>query len=207
MESNYKMVTVVVAVVLGMLVGGGIGYAVGHMNNSGDAMKAPTTTVAANKDGVTVGGALMVRNKDIVDNAAGASNVTTLVSLVKLADLVDTLKGTGPFTVFGPDNNAFGKLPAATVASLQEPANKAALANILTYHVVSGTYTSAALKAMAAKGETLTTVQGQVLKPVLDGDTIWIQDAMGGKAAVETADVISSNGVTHVIDSVLMPKS
>ncbi|OGL22740.1 hypothetical protein A2707_03380 [Candidatus Saccharibacteria bacterium RIFCSPHIGHO2_01_FULL_45_15] len=174
-------------------------------DNSNMANSSQTSDAAV--DGVTVGGAVMVRDKDIVDNAANASNVTTLVSLVQKAELVETLKGAGPFTVFGPDNDAFAKLPAATVESLQMPENKAALANILTYHVVSGTYTSAALKVMAEKGETLTTVQGQTLTPVIDGDKLKIEDAMGNKVDIETADVISSNGVTHVIDSVLMPKS
>ncbi|MBI3889182.1 fasciclin domain-containing protein [Candidatus Saccharibacteria bacterium] len=156
-------------------------------------------------DGVTVGGAKMVKDKDIVDNAVNADNVTTLVSLVKLADLVDTLKGEGPFTVFGPNNGAFAKLDAATVESLQKPENKAALANILTYHVVPGTYTSAALKVMATKGETLKSVQGEVLTPVMDGGMLKIQDAKCKTVAIETSDVLSSNGVTHVIDSVLMP--
>ena len=156
-------------------------------------------------DGVTVGGAKMVRDKDIVDNAAGADNVTTLVSLVKQADLVETLKGEGPFTVFGPNNGAFEKLDKATVESLQMPENKEMLAKILTYHVVPGTYTSADLKVMAAKGEMLTSVQGEMLMPVMEGGELKIQDAKGNKVGVETADVISSNGVTHVINSVLMP--
>lgn len=207
MEST-KYMTVAIAVVISLIAGGIAGYWMGAMQNTTkEDKKMDETAKVETKEGVMVGGALMVRDKDIVDNAAGASNVTTLVSLVKLADLVDTLKSAGPFTVFGPTNDAFGKLDSATVASLQKPENKATLASILTYHVVPGTFTSAALKAMAEKGETLTSVQGQVLKPLLDGDKVWIQDAMGGKSMVETADVISSNGVTHVIDTVLMPKS
>lgn len=209
MESGNKIATAAIALILGLAVGGGVGYMAGNGmekdDNSNMANSSQTSDAAV--DGVTVGGAVMVRDKDIVDNAANASNVTTLVSLVQKADLVETLKGAGPFTVFGPDNDAFAKLPAATVESLQQPENKAALANILTYHVVSGTYTSAALKVMAEKGETLTTVQGQTLMPVIDGDKLKIEDAMGNKVDIETADVISSNGVTHVIDSVLMPKS
>jgi uncharacterized surface protein with fasciclin (FAS1) repeats len=149
----------------------------------------------------------MVRDKDIVDNAVEASNVTTVVSLVKMAGLVDTLKSEGPFTVFAPNNDAFAKLPSETVASLQKPENVGMLKTVLTYHVVPGTYTSAALKAMAMKGETLTSVQGQMLTPVIENGNVYIQDATGGKSEVETADVISSNGVTHVIKSVLMPKS
>jgi uncharacterized surface protein with fasciclin (FAS1) repeats len=208
MESGNKVATAAIAVILGLVVGGVGGYAAGnamHKDNTNMANSSQQSDVSSDTDGVTVGGAKMVRTKDIVDNAAAASNVTTVVSLVKLAGLVDTLKGEGPFTVFGPDNDAFGKIDKATVESLQQPENKATLTSILTYHVVPGTYTSAALKVMAQKGETLKTVQGEELKPVIDGDNVWIQDAKGGKAMVKTADIISSNGVTHVIDSVLMP--
>lgn len=208
MDSN-KLAGIAIAAVLGLAVGGLVGHWVGSMNtmNSDKDTKSSNQAMTETKEGVMVGGALMVRDKDIVDNAAGANNVTTLVSLVKAAELVDTLKGEGPFTVFGPTNGAFEKLDKATVESLQKPENKQMLQTILTYHVVPGTYTSAALKAMAAKGESLTTVQGQMLKPMVDGQNVWIEDAKGGKSMVETADVISSNGVTHVIDSVLMPKS
>lgn len=157
-------------------------------------------------DGVTVGGAKMVRTLDIVDNAANADNVTTVVALVQLADLVDTLKSPGPFTVFGPNNQAFAKLPTETVQSLQEPENKELLQSILTYHVVPATYTSADLRVMANEGKTLTTVQGQELTPVLQGGALGLRDETGSISIIETADVISSNGVTHVIDSVLMPQ-
>jgi uncharacterized surface protein with fasciclin (FAS1) repeats len=205
-SKNSATIIAIVMLVVGLLVGGGVGAAIGSMNKSNDAM-TNTATAADTTDGTTVGGAKMVKTKDIVDNAVNANNVTTLVSLVKLAGLVDTLKSEGPFTVFAPNNDAFAKLPAATVTSLQEPANKAALANILTYHVVSGTYTSAALKVMAEKGETLTSVQGEMLTPVLEDNVLKIEDAQGNKVTIQTADVISSNGVTHVIESVLMPKS
>lgn len=209
MESNNKTLIASITLIVGLVIGGGVGYASGYNmqpnteSNSNAAMSSETET----KEGVLVGGALMVRDKDIVDNAAEADNVTTVVSLVKLAGLVDTLKSQGPFTVFAPNNDAFAKLDPATVESLQKPENVEMLKTILTYHVVPGTYTSAALKAMAAKGETLMTVQGQVLKPVVDGNMVWVEDVSGGKSEVETADVISSNGVTHVIKSVLMPKS
>lgn len=155
-----------------------------------------------------VGGALMVPTKDIVDNAVQASNVTTVVALVGLAGLVDTLKSEGPFTVFAPTNDAFAKVDAATVASLQEPENKAALANVLTYHVVAGAHHAAALVEKAHNSEVVTTVQGGTISFALDdAGNLWVVDANGGKAKVETADVVSSNGVTHVIDSVLMPQS
>ena len=139
----------------------------------------------------------MVRSQDIVDNAARASNVTTLVTAVKAAGLVDTLKSPGPFTVFAPTNDAFAKLPAGTVDTLLKPENKGALTDILTYHVVAGRYTSADLK----DGLTLTTVEGKKLTFKKVNGKLMIN----GSAMVETADVISSNGVTHVIDTVLMP--
>lgn len=212
MESTHKSVTAaaIVALLVGGLVGTGIGYAAGN-NMDGNSNNSKTVKSMSNNsdsaDGVTVGGALMVRDKDIVDNAVEADNVTTVVSLVKLAGLVDTLKSEGPFTVFAPNNDAFAALPKETVASLQKPENVDALKNILTYHVVAGTYTSADLRVMAAKGETLTSVQGQMLTPMIGSGGVWIQDESGNKVEVETSDVISSNGVTHVIKSVLMPKS
>lgn len=147
--------------------------------------------------GVMVGGAMMLPTLDIVDNAAKASNVTTVVAAVKAAGLVDTLKGPGPFTVFAPTNAAFAKLPAGTVDTLLKPDMKADLTSILTYHVVAGRYTAADLK----DGMTLKTVNGATLKVGNVNGKVTIN----GSAMVETADVISSNGVTHVIDTVLMP--
>lgn len=210
MESQSKIATAIVTLVIGLVVGGGIGWAVADMNKDttkNNTSNETTMTSSGDEDGVTVGGAKMVKDKDIVDNAANASNVTTLVAAVKAAELVDTLKGEGPFTVFGPTNDAFNKLPAGTVDTLLKPENKDQLVKILTYHVVSGTYTSADLRVMAQKGETLMSVQGETLTPVLEDNMLYIQDANGGKSKVETSDVISSNGVTHVVDSVLMPKS
>ncbi len=148
--------------------------------------------------GVMVGGALMIRSRDIVDNAVLANNVTTVVAAVKAADLVATLKSAGPFTVFAPNNYAFLKLPAGTVDTLLKPENKSQLVDILTYHVVSGRYKMADLK----DGMTLTTVEGKMITIKRTGDKIWIN----GAAMIETPDVISTNGVTHVIDSVLLPK-
>jgi uncharacterized surface protein with fasciclin (FAS1) repeats len=145
-----------------------------------------------------VGGAMMVPNLDIVANAVKANNVTTLVAAVQAAGLVDTLKGTGPFTVFAPTNDAFAKLPTGTVDTLLKPENKDQLVKILTYHVVPGRYTSADLK----DGMTLKTVEGDTLKITVTNGKIWIN----GSAMVETADVISSNGVTHVINGVLLPQ-
>ncbi len=159
--------------------------------------KADMNTDMDAEAGVMVGGAMMLPSLDIVDNAAKASNVTTVVAAVKAAGLVDTLKGPGPFTVFAPTNDAFAKLPAGTVDTLLKPDMKADLTSILTYHVVAGRYTAADLK----DGMTLTTVNGATLKVANVNGKVTIN----GSAMVQTADVISSNGVTHVIDTVLMP--
>ena len=208
MESNKsKGGIVAIAAVVALVLGSVGGYAVGTMNHDMDSNSSMTNNSQSMNagDGTTVGGALMVKDKDIVDNAANAKNVSTTVSLVKAAGLVDTLKGEGPFTVFGPNNGAYEKLDQATVKSLQQPENVEMLKKILTYHVVPGTYTSADLRVMAQKGESLTTVQGEMLMPVLENNMVKIKDAKGGTTEIETADIISSNGVTHVIKSVLMP--
>lgn len=155
-----------------------------------------------------VGGAPMYANKTIVENASAAPNLSTLVTAVKAAGLVDTLSGTGPFTVFAPTNEAFGKLPAGTVDTLTQPDNKATLTKILTYHVVAGKVSSKDLVKMIKKGDgtaTLTTVQGGTLKAMLMDSNVMLTDEKGGTATVTTADVNQSNGVVHVIDSVLMP--
>ena len=202
-EAN-MFVTAIIAVVIGAAGG----FAIGNMNkDENSSMTNESTSMQSqdSADGVTVGGAKMIRTKDIVDNAVNAKNVTTVVAAVKAADLVDTLKSEGPFTVFAPNNGAFEALPAGTVDTLLKPENKATLTSILTYHVVPGTYTTAALKAMAAKGETLTSVQGAKLTLVMVDNNVQIQDAKGSKISIETPDVISSNGVTHVITGVLMP--
>lgn len=161
------------------------------------AMAENAMNEATTGTGVEVGGAMMVPTLDLVDNAVKASNVTTLVAAVKAAGLIDTLKGAGPYTVFAPTNDAFAKLPAGTVDTLLKPDMKADLTSILTYHVVAGRYTAADLK----DGMTLKTVNGATLKISTVNGVVKIN----GAATVETADVISSNGVTHVIDTVLMP--
>lgn len=156
-----------------------------------------------------VGGAAMMPSKTIVENASQASNLTTLVSAVKQAGLVDTLSGPGPFTVFAPTNDAFSKLPSGTVDTLMKPASKDQLKKVLTYHVVPGkmsaTDLSNAIQAGGGKAE-LTTVQGEKLTATQSGGTITLTDAKGGTATVTQADVNQSNGVVHVIDTVLMPK-
>jgi uncharacterized surface protein with fasciclin (FAS1) repeats len=153
-------------------------------------------------------GAAMYPQKTIVENASAAPNLTTLVAAVKAAGLVDTLASPGPFTVFAPTDAAFAKLPAGTVDSLVMPENKGTLTTILTYHVVPGKLDSKAIaKAIKMGGgtATLTTVQGNKLSAMMMGKNLVLTDAKGGKSVVSIADVNQSNGVVHVIDSVLMP--
>jgi len=152
---------------------------------------------------VMVGGAPMYPSKNIVENAVNSKDHTTLVAAVKAAGLVDTLASKGPFTVFAPTNAAFGKLPAGTVDNLVKPENKATLTKILTYHVVPGKLNAADL----TDGKKLKTVEGEMLTVKLDGKKVWIVDAKGGTSAVTIPDVNQSNGVIHVVDTVLMPAS
>jgi uncharacterized surface protein with fasciclin (FAS1) repeats len=158
---------------------------------------------------VNVGGAPMYPSKNIIQNAVNSKDHTTLVAAVKAAGLVDTLQGAGPFTVFAPTNAAFGKLPAGTVDSLVKPENKGKLTGILTYHVVPGRMTAAGLMKAVKDGEgtaRLKTVQGEELTIKQAGPgKLTITDAKGDSAAVTIADVLQSNGVIHVIDTVLLP--
>jgi uncharacterized surface protein with fasciclin (FAS1) repeats len=157
-----------------------------------------------------VGGAPMLANKNIVENAVNSKDHTTLVAAVKAAGLVDTLSGKGPFTVFAPTNAAFAKLPAGTVETLVKPENKATLTKILTCHVVAANAMSTAINKMIAddKGtHPVKTVGGCVLQAKKKGDMITLTDEKGGVATVTIADVRQSNGVIHVIDSVLLPAS
>ena len=156
----------------------------------------------------TVGGAPMFASKTIVDNAVNSKDHTTLVTAVKAAGLVETLRGAGPFTVFAPTNAAFAKLPAGTVETLVQPQSKAMLTSVLTYHVVPGRYTAKDLMALAKKsgGEAeLKTVQGASLGVISKGGRVFVADNKGNTARVTTADVMQSNGVIHVIDKVVMP--
>jgi len=157
-----------------------------------------------------VGGAAMYPNKNIIENAVNSKDHTTLVAAVKAAGLVETLQGKGPFTVFAPTNAAFDKLPKGTVETLVKPENKKTLTNILTYHVVAGKWSAADVAAAIKKGggkAEVTTVQGGKLWFKQDGKDVWVIDEKGGKAKITIADVNQSNGVIHVIDTVLMPKS
>ncbi len=167
-------------------------------------------SAAMAQDNPMVGGAPMMKTKDIVDNAVNSKDHTTLVAAVKAAGLVETLKGTGPFTVFAPTNAAFEKLPAGTVETLVKPESKEMLTGILTYHVVSGEQMAAglteAIAAGGAEGAKLTTVNGAVLTAKATGGTVTLTDAAGNVATVTQTDIDASNGVIHVIDTVLMPK-
>ncbi|WP_158792344.1 fasciclin domain-containing protein [Granulicella sp. L60] len=155
-----------------------------------------------------VGGAAMYPSKTIVENAVNSPIHKTLVAAVKAAGLVDTLNSAGPFTVFAPTDDAFAKLPAGTVDTLVKPENKDTLVKILTYHVVAGKISSKELVKMIKKGggkATLKTVQGEDLTATMADGKIMLTDAKGSMATITTADVFQSNGVIHVIDTVLMP--
>jgi uncharacterized surface protein with fasciclin (FAS1) repeats len=171
------------------------------------AIAATSLTASAQKD-PDVGGAPMFANKTIVANAVNSPIHTTLVAAVKAAGLVDTLNSPGPFTVFAPTNDAFAKLPAGTVDTLVKPENKETLTKILTYHVVPGKITSKELKSWIKKGHgtyVAKTVEGGSLTFTEAMGMIKITDEKGGSAMITTADVYQSNGMIHVIDTVLMP--
>lgn len=156
---------------------------------------------------VMVGGAPMYPSKNIIENAVNSKDHTTLVAAVKAAGLVETLQGKGPFTVFAPTNAAFDKLPKGTVETVLKPENKATLQGILTYHVVAGKWSAADIMAAIKKGNgkyMAKTVQGGELTFMMNGKDLWVMDEKGGRAKVTIADVNQSNGVIHVIDTVLM---
>jgi uncharacterized surface protein with fasciclin (FAS1) repeats len=155
-----------------------------------------------------VGGAAMYPTKTIVDNAVNSADHTTLVAAVKAAGLVDTLEGPGPFTVFAPTNEAFAKLPPNTVPMLLQADNKPTLIKVLTYHVVPGRLSAADLMAEVQAGggkASLITVEGEPLIVTSDGQALVLTDAKGGMSRITIADVNQSNGVIHVVDTVLMP--
>ena len=179
----------------------------GNPASAGRHAKAPAVAKAGERT-TRVGGAAMYPSRTIVANAANSADHTTLVAAVQAAGLVDTLNSAGPFTVFAPTNAAFAKLPAGTVNSLLLPAQRDALVKVLTYHVVAGRVTGADLMASIRAGNgraTLTTVQGSPLTATVSGGHIMLTDAQGGMSHVTIADVMQSNGVIHVVDTVLMP--
>lgn len=166
-----------------------------------------TASIAATTDPM-VGGAAMYPSKNIIENAVNSKDHTTLVAAVKAAGLVDTLSGPGPFTVFAPTNAAFAKLPGGTVDTLLKPENKDQLTAVLTYHVVPGRITAGDITANAAKHmgkATYTTVQGEPLTFMKSGGAWWVMDGKGDKGRITIANVMQSNGVIHVIDTVMMP--
>ena len=176
--------------------------------NSSTASAQMMKTSAKSDGNPTVGGAEMYKTKNIVENAVESPVHTTLVAAVKAAELVPTLSGKGPFTVFAPTDDAFAKLPAGTVETLVKPENKATLTKILTYHVVAGRMDSKAIAKAIKKGggkATFKTVSGGTLTASMHGNGVMLTDEKGGTAMVTTADVYQSNGVIHVIDTVVMP--
>ena len=166
------------------------------------------TTSIAQKT-VIVGGAPMYPTKNIIQNAVNSKDHTTLVAAVKAAELVETLSGKGPFTVFAPTNKAFNKLPKGTVANLLKSENKAMLQSVLTYHVIAGKMDSKTIAALIKAGggkATLTTVQGGKLIGMMKGKKLILTDEKGRTSKVIIADVYQSNGVIHVVNSVVLPK-
>ncbi len=164
--------------------------------------------ILAQEKTVEVGGAPMYPSKNIVENAVNSKEHTTLVAAVKAAGLVETLQGAGPFTVFAPTNAAFGKLPSGTVETLIKPENKATLTKILTYHVIAGKYDAAAIAALIKEGNgtaVLKTVSGGTLKASMKGKKLVLTDEKGSSSVVTISNVYQSNGVIHVIDSVVLP--
>jgi len=167
------------------------------------------TTGMALAENPMVGGAAMMADKNIVENAVNSADHTTLVAAVQAAGLAETLQGAGPFTVFAPTNDAFAKLPAGTVDNLLKPESKDTLVKILTCHVVDGEVMAEALVGMikADNGaHPVATLGGCTLQASLDGDMVKLTDEAGNVATVTIADVKQSNGVIHVIDTVMLPK-
>lgn len=172
-------------------------------------LTAPTPVQAKTKTKM-VGGAAMYPTKNIVQNAVNSKDHTTLVAAVQAAGLTDTLSGPGPFTVFAPTNEAFNKLPAGTVDTLLKPENKGTLTSVLTYHVIAGKYSAKDLKKLVKQGggiAHLKTVEGDLLTFSKDGKGVKVTDTKGNVSHITTADVDQSNGVIHVVDTVLMPAS
>lgn len=173
------------------------------------ALMVSFVSVAQEKT-VNVGGAPMYPSKNIVENAVNSKDHTTLVAAVKAADLVETLQSKGPFTVFAPTNSAFDNLPKGTVETLLKPENKKMLQTVLTYHVLAGKFSATDIANAIKKGNgkaTFKTVSGGTLTAWLKGKDIYLTDENGNSAKVTISDVNQSNGVIHVIDAVVTPKS
>ena len=190
------------------------GLALAGCNKTPEAPATQTDTVATGdvvtaSANPTVGGAEMLPTKNIVENASASPIHKQLVAAIKQADLVETLSGAGPFTVFAPTDEAFAQIPAVQRDGWMRPAQKTVLAGILKYHVVPGKLTAADIKTKIAEGKgtaTLKTADGQDLTATISGDEILLTSASGNKAVVTQGDVNQSNGVIHVVDAVLLPK-
>ena len=193
MESN-KTKGIVLAVVIAIVIGSGLVWALTMNNNTSDTSNSTKQSQQSNEADMQTPG-------DIVAVASETSSLSTLVTAVKAADLVKTLQGEGPFTVFAPTNAAFDALPEGTLTSLLKPENKEQLRSILTYHVVSGKVMAADLK----DGQVITTVQGNALTVTLMDGKVYLTDVKGNKVMVEQADVAAKNGIVHVISGVLLP--
>ena len=188
------------------LLAGAFAFASAGCTTMEDNMDGMSTAMASNT--VRVGGAEMYPTKTIVDNAANSPIHTTLVKAVKAAGLVDTLKGPGPFTVFAPTDEAFGRVPSSTLNNLMMPSNKAALTKVLTYHVVPGRITASDLAAKIRAGggtATYTTVEGEPLTFKMMNGSVMLTGMGGSNAYVTQPDVMQSNGVIHVVNGVLLP--
>ena len=174
------------------------------------AVAAVTMATAVHAENPMVGGAAMFEEKNIVENAVNSADHTTLVAAVQAAELVETLQGPGPFTVFAPVNDAFAALPEGTVDTLLQPENKDMLVKVLTAHVVAGDWSAAEIARQAQASSDgfyhFNAVSGDALSAQVRGDNVYIYDESGNAAQVTIADVNQSNGVIHVVDSVLVPK-
>ena len=182
-------------------------FALSAVATAAIAVSAIALPTVAAEMAVTVGGAPMYPSKNIIQNAVNSKDHTALVAAVKVAGLVDTLSAVGPFTVFAPTNEAFAKLPAGTVDMLLKPENKDQLVGVLTYHVVPGRYTTKNIMEMIKKsgGKTvLKTVEGEELTFESKDGALWVWDSKGDAAKITIKNVMQSNGVIHVIDTVLM---
>ena len=185
-----------------------VALSIGFGVNTASAQDTMKQDKMMKSDNPMVGGAAMYKTKNIVENAMNSADHTTLVAAVKAAGLVETLSGKGPFTVFAPTNAAFDKLPAGTVDTLVKPESKATLTKILTYHVVAGNMDSKKIAKAIKKGNgkaMFKTVAGGMLTASMNGDMLVLTDEKGGTSTVTIADVKQSNGVIHVVDTVLMP--
>lgn len=203
-----KLLTSALAITAAALSAGCMSSTADDDMSASTASSGSMSTSASSSDYPMVGGAAMYPTRTIVDNAVNSKDHTTLVAAVQAAGLVDTLKSAGPFTVFAPTNAAFQKLPAGTVDTLLQPANKGTLTNVLTYHVVPGRKSASAIMADIRSGggtATYTTAAGGTLRATMVGSAVVLTDAKGGQARVTQADVMQSNGVIHVVDTVLLP--